>query len=330
MNKSSEILSPDTKVRGKSKSHKILFTIKILVSAVLIYWILSGTNFKEVLKSIRNTNFLLLSFAFSLHFIGFFLSATRWKLLLRAQGTEAKTSYLIGSSIVSKFFNNLLPSTIGGDAMRAYDSYRIGKSKSGAVVVIFVDRFLGLFMLLFFALVAFFIVEEVVSGGIHLFLWIMAGLLLFICIGWFIFSPPKKLTESVNNMNIPFSSKFQRIVKKMREAFWAFRGKKKVLLKALGLSLLLHANVIIYYFLISSALNLSIPFYNFFLIIPLSLFIMMLPITINGIGLRENTFYFFFSTFAITRAEAIAFAWVEYGIIIILGILGGIVYVLRK
>jgi uncharacterized protein (TIRG00374 family) len=330
MNKFEEILSPQTKEKEKRKPYKILFTIKVLVSALLIYWILRGINFNEIAKSIENIDFLLLFTALSLHFIGFFLSAERWKLLLKAQGTEAKTSYLISSYLVSKFFNNLLPSTIGGDAIRAYDSYRIGKSKSEALAVIFVDRFLGLFMLLIFALIAFFILQEAASGGTHLILWIMAGLLLFLLIGWLIFSPPKKLRAFANNISIPFSSKLQMIVEKMSGAFWTFRDKKEVLLKALGLSLLLQTNVIIYYFVVSSALNLSVPLYNFFLIIPLSLFIMMLPVTINGIGLRENIFYYFFSTFDITRAEAIAFAWIEYGVIIILGVLGGIVYALRK
>ena len=57
---------------------------------------------------------------------------------------------------------------------------------------------------------------------------------------------------------------------------------------------------------------------------------MMLPISINGIGLRESVFVFFFSAFGVVKYQAIAFAWLAYGLVILQGLLGGIVYALRK
>ncbi|HSP88136.1 MAG TPA: lysylphosphatidylglycerol synthase transmembrane domain-containing protein, partial [Ignavibacteriaceae bacterium] len=296
----------------------------------LIYWILKGTNFKEIFLSISSANFILVILSFSLHFIGFYVSAVRWKLLLQAQGVEAKISYLIKSYIVSTFFNNLLPSIVGGDTIRAYDSYKAGKSKSGAVAVIFVDRFLGLFALMIFALGAVFFSTKITSQIPYLFLWVAAGFLLMALVVWIIFFPSKKLSALISKIKIPFSSKLQRILEKIIEAFWIFKGQKKVLVKALGLSFILHANVVTYYFLIASAFNFPVPYYYFYLIVPLAVFVMMLPVSINGIGLRENTFFFFLSAFAITKPDAIAFAWVEYGMIILLGVIGGIVYAIRK
>ena len=304
--------------------------IKFLISAGLIYWILRGTNFNDIFTAMGNANFLLVALSFSLHFIGYYVSAVRWKLLLEAQGVKTKISYLIKSYIVSTFFNHLLPSTFGGDTVRAYDSYKAGKSKSGAIAVIFVDRFLGLFTLMFFALTATLFAGEITSKVPYLFLWVIIGFLLMVLVVLIIFFPTKKLSELVSKIKIPFSAKLQRILEKIIEAFWTFKGQKKVLFKALGLSLILQTNVITYYFLIASSLGLNIPFYNFFLIVPLSIFIMMLPISINGIGLRENTFFFFLSAFAIMKPEAIAFAWIEYGILLFQGVLGGIVYAFRK
>lgn len=318
-------------VKGTIKFRQIGITIlKILISTVLIYWILRGTNFKEIFLAIGSANFFLVAVSFSLHFIGFYVSAIRWKLLLQAQGVETKIGYLIKSYIVSTFFNNLLPSIIGGDTIRAYDSYKAGKSKSGAVAVVFVDRFLGLFALMVFALITVFLASDITSRIPYLFLWVVLGFLLMALVIWIIFFPSKKLLGFVSKIKIPFSAKLQRILEKIIEAFWTFKGQKKVLFKALGLSFILHANVITYYFVISASLNFSVPYYYFFLIVPLSIFIMMLPISINGIGLRENTFFFFLSVFAVSKPEAIAFAWIEYGMIITLGVIGGIVYALRK
>ena len=78
------------------------------------------------------------------------------------------------------------------------------------------------------------------------------------------------------------------------------------------------------------ALEFPIPFNHFFLIIPLSIFIMMLPISINGIGIRESIFAFFFLSYGVSKPEAVAFAWLVYGITILQGVVGGIVYALRK
>lgn len=317
--------------KKKSKVKNIIFTAsKIIISAALIYWILSGTDFTEIFRAISSASLFLIIISFSLHFIGYYVSAVRWKLLLNTQGVDVGIPYLIKSYIISTFFNNLLPSTVGGDTVRAYDSYKAGKSKSGAVAVIFVDRFLGLFVLMIFALFAVFFVDKITNQVPYLFLWVIAGFILMMFVVWIIFFPSKKLIEFVGKLRIPFSSKLQRMSEKIIGSFWNFKGQKNVLFKALLLSFLLHANVVAYYFLIASALNFHIPFYNFFLIVPLAIFIMMLPISINGIGLRESIFFLFFSTFAISKPEAIAFAWIEYGILLLLGVLGGIVYAFRK
>ena len=117
---------------------------------------------------------------------------------------------------------------------------------------------------------------------------------------------------------------------KLGSAFEQFNTQKKILIKALSLSILLQVNVVFYYFLISEALSFNIDIINFFLIVPLIIFIMMIPISLNGIGLRENALFFFLSFYGILKSQALTFAWLEYGMLLILGIMGGIVYALRK
>jgi hypothetical protein len=57
---------------------------------------------------------------------------------------------------------------------------------------------------------------------------------------------------------------------------------------------------------------------------------MMLPVTVNGIGLRENALFFFLSFYGVLKPQAIAFAWVVYGMLLVFGIIGGFVYLFRK
>ena len=88
--------------------------------------------------------------------------------------------------------------------------------------------------------------------------------------------------------------------------------------------------MVVQYFIFAKALNLPIPFWSFFLIIPLTLFVMMLPVSINGIGLRESIFVLILSPWGIAKPEALALAWLAYGCLVVQGLLGGIVYALRK
>ncbi len=318
--------SAETGRDTSSQKQLILTAIKGFISIILIYWILRDTNLRAILAAISSASPILVVLAASLHGIGFMLSAYRWRLLLRAQGIDASILFLIKSSIVSIFFNNFLPSTIGGDAVRAYDSWRLGRSKSSAVAVIFVDRFLGMLALMLFALGALLVTDELTANIPFLSLWVLLGVGGMLLLTWMIFMPSSHVATLVANIRLPFWQKVQRLI----NAFGAFQGRKDALAGALGLSLLLQANVVVHYYLIAKALGLPIPLYSFFLIIPLVSVLMMIPVSINAIGIRENAFVFFFAAFGVLKPEAVAFAWVAYGLVLLQGVLGGVVYALRR
>lgn len=325
-----EAQAPDQLSDEKSATinkRKLLSNLfQVVVSGGLIYWLLRGTNLAEIFTAVRSADIWLLILAFSLHIVGYIMSAFRWRLLLRTRGAEASIPYLLESYVVGVFFNNFLPSTIGGDIYRAYDSYRLGHSRSNAVAIVFVDRFLGLLALMLFALLALLSSNELTRNIPLLNIWVLLGSLGMIVIVWIMFMSPRWLLTIVANLKIPYGRKIRVIV----EAFLGFRGQRLVLFKALGLSALLQANVVLHYYLLAQSLRLPIPVYSFFLIIPLATVITMLPISVNGIGVRENVYVFFFAPFAVLKPEAVAFAWIAYGMVVLQGIIGGIVYALRR
>ena len=313
-----------------SKKKLIFGILKFIISGALIFWILRGTNFGDILTAMETATIPLLLVAFCLHFVGHYISALRWRLLLKAQGVSAPLLFLIKSYMVGMFFNNLLPSIIGGDAVRAYDSWRVTDSKAKALAVVFVDRFLGIFALVLFALAAVFFSPELTSHLPLLPVGITLGTALMSGITAFIFLPSPHILKSFGELNLPLANIFGSLIRKITDPFMAFQGKQDALFGALWLSVLLQINVVIHYYLIAKALSFPIPFHSFFLIIPLATFIMMLPISIGGIGVRESTFAFFFATYGVSKPEAVAFAWIAYGIVLIHGLLGGVMYALRK
>jgi len=287
---------------------------------------LRGANLREVWQSIATASPWLLVSAFSLHFVGFTISAYRWRLLLRTRDSDATIPFLVRSYLVGVFFNNFLPSTIGGDVYRAYDSWKLGQSKSGAAAIVFVDRFLGLLALVLFALLALLSKNALTNKFPGLLVWVSLGAVGMSAVVWAIFMPPAWLIELSGRVKIPLGSKVRAVL----DALWSFRGQRNVLLRALALSLLLQANVVIHYFLIAAALDLPVPLGSMFLIVPVATLVTMVPISVNGIGVREGVFVVLLAPFGISSAAALALAWIAYGMVVVLGGLGAVLYATRK
>ncbi|MBD3305619.1 hypothetical protein GF339_04500, partial [candidate division KSB3 bacterium] len=119
-------------------------------------------------------------------------------------------------------------------------------------------------------------------------------------------------------------------LKQIYDALCIYKRNRRVMLIAFLLALLLQINVIVHYYFIAYALELAVPLMYFFLIIPVVTVVLMVPIFINGIGGREAAYVFLLGVFGVTPSEAIAFSWIAFGMILVQGIAGGIVYALRR
>jgi hypothetical protein len=239
----------------------------------------------------------------------------------------APSSFALKSVMVGIFFNNFLPSTIGGDAMRAYDSYRYAK-RGGPMTSVIVDRLLGLLVLTLFALLSVPFTPQLASRVPLMPLWVAGGGLLLLGLAWSVFFTPR--LRALDGVLDRLPAAVAKTARRVLGAFAAYRGQRAVLARAFGWSVLLQTSVIIQYAIMARALGLEIPAHHFFLIVPLALFIMMVPVTVNGIGVRESVFALFFATYGIASADAIAYAWLVYLGVVILGLVGAVVYALRR
>lgn len=315
-----------------SQKQLILTVIKFGLSIMLMLWVLRKTNLEEILLALRDAKISLLIVALFIYFLSYYIRAQRWHLLLQVKGVNTSIISLLRCYLIGVFFSNFLPSTVGGDMVRAYDIWKMGASKSTAAVSVFIDRFLGLLILAIFAVGAMLFSQKQIENLLLLYPWVVLSAVIVLAIFWLIFMPPQQMLTLVNKIQLPFWHKLQHKFKNLIKAFLVFGNHKQTIVKGLWLSLIVQISVICHYYAIALALNLSVPFTNFFLIIPLISLIMVLPISINAIGLRENAFVFFFGVYGygVSRPEAVALAWLAYGIVIIQGLLGGILYGLRK
>src|SRR6185436_11317690 len=130
---------------------RIKTILRLAVSAALVAWVLHRSPLGEVREAFRTADLRFILLALALNPLGYWASVSRWRLLIRSQGGDATFGFLARSFLVGVFFNNLLPSTIGGDAIRVYDTSRAGVGRAAAVEIVVVDRFIGLLALMLFA-----------------------------------------------------------------------------------------------------------------------------------------------------------------------------------
>ena len=308
----------------------LLLLAKVAFSTGLIYFLLRNANLETIWLSIRTADFGLILLAFTLFYLGYFIMVKRQQILLAAQNIHVGIPFLLQSFAIGMFFTNILPSNIGGDASRMYDVWRVGGSKSKAVSVILIDRFLGMFALVVFGFIAAMLSGEIRDNvpGIEIYM----GLIVFAMASvlWVVFGNGSKLIDWAMNLNLGPFGFIQRIADKIIKGFELYKGRGDVLTRAVLLSFLLQVNVIFHFIIMTWALNINVPATAMFIIIPIATLLMLAPVSINGIGVREAIFGFLFGIYGVATELSVAFAWVALGMLLAQGVVGGIVFMLRK
>ncbi len=316
------------------KSTTKKFLAKLIMSCSLVAYLLWTTDLHTVWSAFTSANPFWLAAAFSLHIIGFLLSAYRWQMLLGARGAHYSVGYLLQSLLIGIFFNSFLPSTVGGDVFRAYDTSERAGSTTDAMTVVVVERLTGMFALGLFALFALmfefsrFSHLSVIWGSLGS---LGVAFLLFVAaMNPRMASIVKTMFQHPAMLRVPFVQKIRAKLRQIYHALAVYRRNKRVMGSAFALALVLQVNVIFHYYTIAYAMHLQMSVFDFFLIVPVVTIILMLPLFINGIGGRELVYIFLFSQFGVSRADAIAFSWISFGMALIQGVLGGILYAIRK
>jgi glycosyltransferase 2 family protein len=309
-----------------SKRYKLL--LRLIFSSGLLWYILTKTDLSDIIQSFRSVNGWWLFAAFLTLFIGKLLSGLRWQKLLAAHKISVPLPILIKSLFVGQFFNSFLPSTIGGDAIRIYDIALYSKKVTRSFTTILIDRLIGMFSLILVGYVALGI-GIYLNFDVSAFYWIIVGSFIS-CLGTFlaIFNPRiAKLFDSFLRflgMN-GIADKASYATKAITD----LRYEQRFLGESLFISILLQVNVVLYYYFCAQALLLEIQLIYFFLFTPIVLIILLLPFTINGIGLRESSYLFFLGIIGIGSGEVIAFSWLSFGLMLTQGVVGGVIFAFR-
>lgn len=307
----------------------LLLGAKIAVSLALLAYLFTTTDLRALMARVRTGDTLLLALAVALYAAMLSLSTWRWRLLLNAQGFPVSLRRLTSSYLVATFFNNFLPSNIGGDVIRVRDSSRLtGTTTTISLAVIAIDRILGFGALYVLAATAFVLGGSAVRhlAGARV---VLLGLFLVFLSLAYVFFRPGSASRLMTLTGLERREWARAPFETVQAAVHVFRERVASIWLAFGASLALQAIVVLYYYAIAHALRIPLPLSACFLMVPLCTLLQAVPVSFNGWGLREGLFTLYFSQIGLSRDSALAFSLVGAGLIVVLSLSGAVVWASR-
>ncbi len=297
--------------------------IKITVSIVILFFLFRNIRFPVFWKTVVSVDLFLVA-AVILFFICIqAVSAFRWSIILEK---DVKIPYprLFSIYFIGMFFNNFLPTIVGGDVIKGYYLYRSSGRGDVSAASVFMDRYSGFSALILITSLALIPGYAAIRGtGLPAaFALLIGGFLLSSLIIW---------VGSLHGWAIDILSKvrFYGINKKIDTFYNVLMGYKKqtrIIIKAFLCSLFVQGGVIIAYYMLSRGIGMEVRPGYFFLYIPLTTAISMLPISLSGLGVREGAFVFLFSKVGATQEQALTLSLMWFAITAVVSIIGGIEY----
>ena len=310
----------------------LIWILKIVVSGGLLYLLVSRVPEPSQLWTlVRSASVPWLLVALALYLLMVLVSAWRWDLLLRAQHISVPYGTLVNSYLVATFFNNFLPSNIGGDVVRIRDTAPHAGSKTLATTIVLVDRGIGLMGLIFVAAVgATFTARgnEAIGPVGPSVLWglLAAGLAALV--------PAVLVPQGVAALLRPLRAIHQEWVEvrieRLTTALGKFRDAPGSLANAFVASVVVQAVLVGFYAAIAQALHVVVLTEHIAVVVPLSFIVQMLPVSIGGLGVREATFGYYFTKFGEPLQTALALSLVGGALTMLFSVSGAVANVTRR
>jgi hypothetical protein len=307
----------------------ILVLVKLGVSLALLGYLFSTTDLSALVRRVRTGDLLLVSAAVTLYLLMLGLATWRWRVLLQAQGFPAPLRHLSASYLVASFFNNFLPSNIGGDVIRVRDSSRYTGSTATSLAVVAIDRVLGFGALYALAAIAFLLGGEGVRGLIGA-RPVILGLGVVFAGLTYVFFRPGTTGRLIAAVGLDRVGWLQRQFEVVQTAVRGYRERVGSVALAFAASLMLQALLVLYFYFVAQALRIPLRVDIAFMVVPLCTLVQAIPISFNGWGLRESVFILYFGQVGLSRDSALAVSLVGAGLIVLLSLSGAVVWTSRS
>ncbi|MBN1342110.1 MAG: flippase-like domain-containing protein [Phycisphaerae bacterium] len=252
---------------------------------------------------------------------GYTISLLRLRGLLRAQGVRIRDSEILRAALVGTFFNQLLPTSVGGDVYRVWYLGRLAGELTPVFSSVLLGRTLGVTAMCLL----------VIGGSVARPSWfqqvpalrlcipLLAGTVVVAVLALALVRPPAVRPA---RKGLGLYRKWYRV----STALSHFRAQPLVVLQALAYSLALQLNIVAMYWVLARSLDVSVPFDRFLVAVPLVTLATMVPFSFNGIGVREWVMIWICRPIGIQDADAALVALLFLSANLMGALVGGILW----
>ncbi len=279
------------------------FIIQLVVSIILITLLLRWVNIGDMISLFKNINIYYFILLLALVTLDRIFMAYKWHLLLKIKDTSISLVSAIRTYYIGTFIGSFLPTTVGGDIVRVLKLHSEKRKGTDVLSSVILERMLGFIASAVLAPIAALFLISFFKLNIGRFLGI-AGVLLFLFIILMLIPFSEAIFRKIDK-NEKLSRNF--LFNKFRNLYLSYakyKNNKNILILFLALSILEQLVPVIGNYLASRALNLSIPFVYFLLIVPLVQLISRIPISFEGFGVNEGLLVYFFSLLGLSKTGA--------------------------
>ncbi len=261
------------------------------------------------LSTVQSARPFLLLAAFACFIAPRFILSLRWWYLLRIQRIRIRLWEAVRLTFLGEFFNFVVPGTVSGDLVKAYYVSKHTDRGAAALISVFVDRVVGLLEFAMLPAVVMVALWLAVGWSDRLFMpaVVVAVVLALVAMSLALLLSPA-LRQRLRLRKVFSRLPMQRHIDVLSEAANLYRRRRVVLLKAVVITFAGQVLFIAAILLSGLSLALPVPWYDYFLYVPLIYIIAAVPISPGGLGLAETFYVTFLVPAGAAASEVLALA----------------------
>jgi glycosyltransferase 2 family protein len=297
--------------------------LRIGVSVALLSWLAWRTDWQQIGQAFASLRINLWLAAVGLYLLTQIISSLRWQLLSQPLGFQRPLRQFVAYYFIGMYFNLFLPTSVGGDVVRAW--YLDGRpgQRMPAFLSVFIDRFSGLLVLLALACGMATFCPVALPAWVGTSVWITAGCALcgLLALPWTVRVMGDRLPESGS-----IGRRMRRFAHALAEALHLFASRPGLLVATTLLSLGVQAANVGVVWLVGQALELDVPASYYGIFVPMISLLTLAPISLNGVGVREGGTVLFLAPLGVGQAAAVSLAFLWFCVFTAASLCGGAVY----
>ena len=299
-------------------------TVTLAVTSLAVLYLLWKIDVSEAVDILSEASFRYVLVAWILMVVTTVPMAWRWRELLHAKGVSDRLSWIIRTYFVSYTAGQVLPTSIGGDAMRVYETSRRHPGRLGLITgTVLLDRALGGAATLALAGVGFALALG--SYDVGAYLWIELVLVAVTIVACFAL-----FSRSARQRLAPIGPLLERLrlarpLRAVYEAMHSYRTEGRLLTFLFGVTLVVQAIRILPIWLCGEAVGIDLSVRPYYVFGPILFVVLLFPFTINGIAVREAFFVSFLGNLGVDADRAFAAGFLFFLVTVALAAPGAVV-----